>query len=330
MIVRCLLSFGFAFFSFYCVAQDLPTRIRFCQPGVQNQSRTRGLEIAYQTNGRFGFQDDAGGNGDNRSFNDISSLEYSINIPILLKEDWKIFLGFRQRPETINLSENLFETAPYLEELDGIRLKSNSLRLLGVKSLDYNNYVAFTVILNNNGLYDGLFKFSDTYLNRSAAFIYGIEKSPDFEFGFGLAYDQNARRTLVLPIFFYNKTWSRKWGIEAYLPNEVMLRYNASPKTLLFSGLDFAGRSYGINMESITAVSDQGPIDHHFNHQAVQWKFSLEQEIIPWLWLGVEGGYQIPLSTQLRSLNPTQSVVKFTPSNNVFFRMGLFLSPPDH
>ena len=55
----------------------------------------------------------------------------------------------------------------------------------------------------------------------------------------------------------------------------------------------------------------------------------LEKQLTSWVWLNLEGGYQYNFNTRLVDKTLDKSNFKVDFENNVYFNIGVFLSPPD-
>lgn len=306
----------------------------FCTPGIANKSRARGLEITYNLSG--GGRWESGDDETEQLVGQMQSLE-SINlklrVPVLLKPDLKILLGYQYQPQRYNFQEIGSEIRPFVGEMNNESFKSNAFSFYLTKSFNEKYYSAFRLRVGFNGAYDGWVNFDDQYLTMNAIGLLGIKKSEDFEWGVGMVYTQNIRRTLVLPFIMLNKNFNDKWGIETAPPAYILGRYNASPRTIVLFGGEFNSNIYSIEPNAIGTLQANHasqPVVYSMNNRSISAVVSLEQQIVPWVWLNVKGGFQYNLNSQFEVQIPhSDQTLLFQPPNAPFLQMGIFLSPPD-
>ena len=119
--------------------------------------------------------------------------------------------------------------------------------------------------------------------------------------------------------------FNEKWGIETVFPAVILGRHNINSRNILLFGSEFNSQSYAIDV-------DQGfetPTHFHLNHAELRLLLRLERQLAPWVWFNLEGGYQYNFNTGLADKTLDQSSFKVDFENNLFFNIGVFLSPPD-
>ncbi len=335
MNLKILLVSSLIFCCFFDLSAQLGANMNtplnsYCSPGVDNKSRSRGIEFSYQMSsvGRWN-----GVNGINSySLNGIEALTFKLKAPLLLKPDLKILAGYTYQPEDIEMGTSLGSNFPVLLPIGDTRLKSHGLALYAIKSLDARHYMALRFKLTSSGDYNGFLNFDRAFVSYSAIAAYGIKPHKDLEYGFGLSFSKNSQRTLVLPFMFYNKNFNDKLGLEATIPTDINLRWNMNKETNLLVGYNLSSSSYGVNLPT-TEVSqniDQSEFRSPFvlRHSEIQAGFSLERQIVPWVWANFKGGYQFNLNTRLQSMVPGIDDFRYRPDNGMYFRVGFFISPP--
>lgn len=331
MKLKIFLTFGCLCFLFSETTAQLGANINtplkaFCSPGVANKSRSRGIELSYQMSS-VGRWNGVGEGINSYHLNGIESLTFKLKAPLLLKPDLKILAGYSYQPEDIQMGSTLGSNFPVLLPIDDTRLKSHGLALYAIKSLNARNYMALRFKVTSSGDYDGFLNFDRAFVSYSAIAAYGIKPHDDLEYGFGLSFSKNPRRTLVLPFFFYNKNFNDKFGLEATVPTDIQLRWNMNAETNLLVGTQLSSSSYGVNLASDINKSDQTD-PFVLRHSELQAGFSLERQVVPWVWVNFKGGYQFNLNTRLHSMAPGIDDFRYRPDNGMYFRMGFFISPP--
>lgn len=338
MLKRSNLLFLLICISFGLSAQDKPIFLPedlesttlglkcLCKPGVQNKSKSRGLEISYHiTSGSEITNEDGAPLQEPLSqIQSLQNLIFKLKIPIVNKNGFKLFTGITYRPEEYHFDVIGADYQNVFQHLDATQLKSSGFELLGIKSLNEKFYASIRFRALYNGDYNGLINFDKKYAIYNFSALFGIKKNDDFEYGFGLNFTNSFRSTLALPFILINKNFNDKFGIEAALPALVMARYNFSPKTILLSGLRYNSRSYAIKVPEIG--SEQL---YEMNHSELRFVTMLEQQLHSWVWLNLEGGYQVNFSSDFEAIGNADANFKVEPRNAPYFRIGLFVSPPD-
>lgn len=329
--------FAFFFFFSYVQAQGnllplesstLPSESAFCKPGVLNSSRSRGAEFTYGFTSPFSLQvpisvADAATSG---QVEFVESYRAKIKIPLIIKKDFKVLFGYEYNSETFHFGETAGFHSATFNSLDGKALRSNRYSLYATKSFNDRFYSLIRLRAAYNGDYDQGMTINDRYGIYSVVGGVGFKESDKKEWGLGVSYSYSKFRTRLIPFLVYNQTFNDKWGVEAILPLQAFARYNVSKKTLLFAGVEYNSIFYNADLEN--AFSNE--IESYFvRHSGLRSSVSVEQKIIPWLWLHAKAGYQTSFSTDFQNqYNPTASFDAGT-GNTWFFRIGLFLSPPD-
>ena len=142
------------------------------------------------------------------------------------------------------------------------------------------------------------------------------------EWGLGLNFTNSFRSTIVLPFVLYNKNFNEKFGVEIVLPVLILGRWNIKEGTLLIFGAEYSSRSYAIDVPNQT-----GSINYDMNHSEIRFPLRLEQKIRSWVWVGGQIGYQYNFSTDFDAT--ADSAFKVEPKSSPYFKIGLFISPPD-
>lgn len=303
----------------------------FCKPGIRNSSRSRGLEIAYQFTGRSVFEEE-----EQPLLPPLSEMEHlnrlilKLKVPVLLKDDLKILIGTSYRPETYNISKIGTDYQSEINHLNEEVFKSTSFSTIVAKSIDSTHYTVFRLKVRFNGDYDGFVNFDKRYTIFTFYGAYGFKPSDDLEWGVGISASTGFRRKFIaLPFFVYNRNFNTQWGIEAMLPALIKIRYNHSPTTIFTGGINYSSRTYSIGVDQDPLIENDPLSDYHFRHAELQGGIELEQQIVPWVWLNVKAGYQKNFTTEFEGINGNSNDFLLSPTSSPFFRIGLFVSPPD-
>jgi len=299
--------------------------ICYCQPGVVNKSRSKGVVINY---GRFSSGNYLPEAPNSTPFtasdlNAFNHLEFKIKIPVLVKERTKVLLGysyFRERYNFETITDSFSET---LTTLDNTTLKSNGFSAIFSHSISAKNYIAFRYKYSMNGNYDGWLKVDGRNAIHNFMGMYGFKKSELFEWGVGILFSKNFRRTSGLPFVLYNRTFNDKWGIEAVFPANVFLRHNIDDLTISAIGIEYASKSFRLDVEDLTGT----PLDYAYNHSEILLSLKVERHISSWVWANIKVGYQYNFDSEFESKSNLTPNFQADLQSGLFFQVGFFLSP---
>lgn len=298
-----------------------------CKPGVRNKSRSKGLELTFGRLGGGTFISDENGSDELSDYSSLNQFGVNLKFPVVNKDALKILLGYKYFSERFNFDDVGVPFQETFQRLDDARLKSNSISVIVSKPLNETKYLAFRLRYSTNGDYNSFIAFEGRYSIYKFLGIYGIKPNDDFEWGVGLSINRSFRNNNVLPFVVYNRTFSDRWGIEAILPASVYMRCNFNPDLILLMGANFNSSSYRIDTED---DFPNNQLSYAFNHSEILPGVELEYKISNWVWANLNLGYQINLSSDFDSRNDNTPFFTADPTNSVFFRVGVFLSPPDH
>lgn len=319
--------FGFCMKSKGQVGYGFDTPIKgYCQPGVDYKSKSKGLDFSYQRSGGGQLIGETNGLG-SYQLNSINAFTFKLKVPVLLKPQLKILVGYSHQPEANQFGTFLGSNNPLLQSIDGLYLKNQGLSFYAINSLNSTDYLALRFKVSSSGDFNGFLNFDNQFVIYSAQALFGIKRSGDLEYGIGLSFNRNARRTQVLPFLLFNKNFSKKWGFEGNIPAKMNLRYNLNRETIILLGSELDSRNFGVNLPAGVNELDN-PRPYLYNQLSVQAGITVQRQLVPWVWLNFKSGYLFNFSTRLFSLDGTDQLLKYKPPNSVYFTMGFFLSPP--
>lgn len=299
----------------------------FCKPGVQNKSRSKGLELSYGYFGGGKFKaEDTLLSPPLTEFRNLSYLKFELKAPLVNKESLKLLLSYSYFSELYDFKRFGPDFGQAFRELNDSDLKSSSLGLILSRPLGEFHYLAFRFRLSVNGNYNGMGRFfEDRYSIYKFYGIYGIKPSDDFEWGIGLAFSKSFRRNSLVPFLMYNRNFSDKWGIEAVFPANVFMRHNLGHGDILLFGVEYDSQSYRISVPNPSAEN----FDFAMNHSEFLTSMRVEHRFAPWVWGSLKAGYRVNFRTDFDAKSPGTTTFNVEQSNSLFFQVGFFLSPPD-
>ncbi|KAB7727879.1 hypothetical protein F5984_19100 [Rudanella paleaurantiibacter] len=166
------------------------------------------------------------------------------------------------------------------------------LRTAGVNATVFKplNNTHFLIIQANadaNGNYRALSDLSSKHLTYSGTAIFGWKKDDNFMWGLGLTRTYRGGDLLHIPVLFYNRTFSPKWGVEAILPARAAIRRNFGTNALLSFGYELEGNSFFLSNNAGRTA------DWFVRRSEIKPRLNYERKLKGFVWLAVQGGMAI-------------------------------------
>jgi len=305
---------------------DVTSTGPLCSPGIINKTKSRGIEFAYDFTNGGTISPTPDHSQLPPELNHLENIVFKVKFPLILRPDLQVLMGYSHQPETYYLGGDAEVKASVLyDNVDTRRLKSNGIGLYVIKPLNAERYTALRLKVDQNGDYGGWLNFDRRYTSFSANWLYAIKKSDDFEWGFGVGFSSDFRRTLAIPFIIYNRNFNNNWGIESIFPAVTKFRFNLCNKTIMTAGYEFRGEAYSIDLDNPSTGSSD---IYHLNHSEIRSGVTLERRIVPWVWADVQVGYQFNFDTRIDATRADIPNYEIDPENGVYFKIGLFISPP--
>lgn len=308
-------------------------------PAVIGVSPVRGLEVSYHANSNFKVKsssDDYGNGVGKIDYNRI--FQTKLRFPLLLKKNIKIAGSFEYSDEEIHFQDSRNITYPLYRSLHDKNMKSIGGSLYLMTQWKRNRYfmLRFNAKLKGDYWKEHIGNVSKyTFLKMEVSPIVGWKVNKYKSWGMGLAFSYTFGDPLVFPVFVYNHTFADKWGVEAFLPARVKLRYQASKLCFINAKTYLKGGSYSIHFD-VPELSDFKTLE--FRRSDVNFSLELEKGITDWLWLSLESGYRSNINFDVTNKNHTLSLSgsKLTNENNIidsyakggmFYNLSVFIVP---
>ncbi len=299
----------------------------YCKPGVRNKSRSKGLLVSYRWLGASTFDPEDNSFTEPLSkYTRLQNITVDFKAPILNMDNLKLLAGYKYNAEYFDFKRFGEDFNKVFQELDNEQFKSNSLSMILSKPLDETRYLAFRFRYSTNGDYDNFISFKSKYSIYKLLGIYAMKPNEDFEWGIGLNISKSFRRTNILPFVVINKNFNEKWGIESALPGFIFIRHNLDINNILLGGVEYGSQSYRFDFRS----SIDETISYDYNHSEIITSIQLEHQLAPWFWANLKTGYQLNFSSDFEGKSDFSPTFNAEPSNAFYFKIGIFLSPPDH
>lgn len=300
----------------------------YSRPGVRNQSRSRGLELSFRTVSGSVLEKDKDPNSSQyvpAATDNLNNLVLKVRFPILNKPDFKIIAGYTHERENYNFGRLGERNQELYKTLDESVFKRNAFNLFLNKPLNDRYYLVLTGQMAFNANHENWINFDRANSNLLFIGAFVNKRSEDFEWGVGGAFVRNLEKNnRLLPLLIFNKNISEKWGVEGALPISFYLRHNVKDGSILMAGMDFSSQAYALNNTNFAIEND-----YILDHSELLATVMLEQRIVPWIWLDVQAGYQLNFNNNLSVNGREDLLVQFDPTDALFFKVGIFVSPPD-
>ncbi len=312
---------------------------RFASVKVNGKSPDKLISVGYDFQG--GYDIDAGAFGmferSNQQLNATHGFRLGANIPIISKNNIIIQAGldFWNSQYDYQSPDNL--THPLHKTLSENGLNTIDLSVTAYKPLNETTFLLGRVASGMNGDY-ALGDFQPLNYNRySVALLWGKKPTDSKQWAVGVSQTYRAGELNYLPIFMYNWTSSnRKWGIESLLPARGDVRYNFSPRSMLFVGFDLEGTSFRIGNDSELSEPYN---DLEIRKSELRFRFKYERQLIGFIWMSAKLGYRTNYSFNVDRLEGGQEffrgffgdqpyVMENSLTNPLFFNFSINLVSP--
>ena len=279
-------------------APDLRDRQQFANPSVLGMGPSKGLIVRYERTLPFSANSTSEAVGlppFSATASKNARLTFKGYAPLVNHPHLKLILGLNYDRE-----EFKFQAAPtgneFLDNIQDKGLKSTGAQLAVIRPVDARHWYLARVKGELAGDYTSNELSTNNYLRLSAEAFYGWKRSPRFSWGLGFQYGYTFGRLSFYPAVLYNRTFNDRWGLEALFPARVTLRYNASPRSLFYTGYSVDGLNYFIHLRQPLVRQNQSDVlpltTLELREIEVKFRLRWERELLPFLWLGVEAGYR--------------------------------------
>ncbi len=308
-------------------------------PSVVGGGPVRGLEVSYHSNSGFDVNSKSNLYGSGNGKIDYNRIfKTKIRFPILIKEKLIVVGGFEYSDEEFHFKDNSENTYPLYQSLNDKNLKSIGGNIYLMTQLKKNRFFIFRFSAKFKGDYwkehiGNVNKY--TFLKMELSPIIGWKVNSKKSWGVGLAYSYTFGDPLLFPIFVYNHSFADKWGVEAFLPARIKLRYQASKLCFINAKAKLQGGSYSIHFDE-PELDDFKTLE--LRRADVNFSLEIDKGITDWLWTTVECGFRTNLNFDVTNKNNAFSLSgsKLTNENNIidsyagggmFFNFSVFIAP---
>ncbi len=320
-------------FAFPALAQESIincTDSSFCVPAVSGMPRTKGLIIRQERIMDYGIRSNSNSESINSGRGEVSSnrrWEFKFRMPVISKPNIAIAVGVHYNVEEYKFEKSHNQHYPLYTSLEDKSLKSLGGSIYVVKPWRGKRYLLLRASGDLNGDYDVDGYSKKNFLQFSVAPLLGWKKNNNTSYAFGLAYAYNFGRPVFSPLFSYNHTFNRHWGIETLLPTKVKVRYTFNDKTLFFASTELNGASYNIHLRD-SMFSQKG--DLFLQKSEIRYLLTFEREIHDWLWFSLEAGIRSNIDFSLSDTfgPPRKALIRNHLNHAMLFSFSIFAVAP--
>lgn len=317
--------------------------VKLCDPKLIGMARSKAFSISY---GRIfdhsitSVSRDGSIGGDTAIVDRHNRFEVKGKFPIWNSPRLKIIGGIEYSFEEFNFKTDQ-EASEYgfYSNIQSKHLQSLGLNFNFLVPLTEVTYTGFRATGDLNGDYTSEELPTSSFVKYSFSAVYGWKRCPTKSTGIGVFVNYTLGRRSIYPVFIYNNTFNKRWGIEAIFPAFVKARFNFSRKSILYFGYEVDGASYNLTIKD-PPLANYASLQ--LRRSTVLGLLTYEQEIYDFLWIGISAGIRQPLSFNVTTQGdrPTDfnlKKFKFVSSdplirNNLglapFVQFTLFIVPP--
>lgn len=211
----------------------------------------------------------------------FAGLRLGVNAPVISRSNFILNLGLTYWNTGVRIS-NLGESALFSALNRGLR--STGVNATVFKPFDNKHFLLLQANADLNGNYRNFDDLSSEALTYSGTAIYGWKPNDNFMWGLGVTRTYRAGQLLHIPVVFYNRTFSPRWGVEAVFPARANLRRNFGTSSLLMLGYEIEGNAYYL-----------GPVngqDIFLRRGELKPRVTYERQLAGFVWLSAQVGYR--------------------------------------
>ena len=303
----------------------LEPQILFCKPGVCNKSPGKGLLIEYSYNPEFKMRPT---NAEQPTHVEANKrFMAKIKVPLVNKDRVKFLLGFKYATEKYNFDHIDPENYPLFKRMNDATLKDAESAAYLILPINHNYYTSFRFSTSFRGDYGTFMNTNQRYLTYRAAGIFGVKKSENLEYGFGIYFSKNIRRSIAYPFGLLNWTFNDKWGLEAAIPVSIKIRHNINEGNIMLFGAQYSTQSYTLDTRDAFSTTSIDQSLFHYRRGSIETSVGYMKQMTGWTWMEFKLGYSININSDARDIyNGLEYDLR--PTGSIVGTVSFFLSPP--
>lgn len=248
--------------------------------------------------------------------NRFRGLRLGVNAPVISRSNFILNLGLTYWNTSVGASNRFSSPNPFRRGL-----RSTGVSATVFKPFDIRRFLLVQANADASGDYRGFSDLSFNVLTFSGTAIYGWKRDDNFMWGLGLTRTYRAGQVLHIPVLYYNRTFSPKWGVEAILPARANLRRSFGTTSLLMIGYEIEGNAF--YLRDANAYLRRGELKPRITY---------ERKLAGFVWLSAQVGWRYNWRFDVfRTQNPVrdeQPLVEYRLGNPLYVSVSLNLVSP--
>lgn len=265
---------------------------RFASVKVSGKSPDQLISVGYDYQGSYDMEADAFGTfaKATEKVNATHGFRLGANIPVISKNSIIVQAGFIYFNYQYEFENQDALTHPLHQTLSNNGLNTLDAAITVYKPLNEKSFLLARVASGTSGDYE-FGDFQPMKYNRySVALLWGKKPTDSKQWAIGLSRTYRAGELNYLPVIMYNWTsTNRKWGVETLFPARGDVRYNFSPRSMLFFGFDLEGTSFRIGNDNELADPYN---DLEIRRSELRFRLKYERQLIGFIWISAKMGYR--------------------------------------
>lgn len=288
----------------------------FATQKVLYLSPTKLISVGYEAQAPFDLR--LAGTGDLR-VNRFRGLRLGVNAPVISRSNFILNLGLTYWNTDVGLGAKNSQATWWNPFADGLR--STGVSATVFKPFDIRRFLLVQANADASGDYRSFNDLSSNVMTYSGTAIYGWKRDDNFMWGLGLTRTYRAGQVLHIPVLYYNRTFSPKWGVEAILPARANLRRSFGTTSLLMFGYEIEGNAF--YLREANAYLRRGELKPRITY---------ERKLAGFVWLSAQVGWRYNWRFDVfRTQNPVrdeQPLVEYRLGNPLYVNVSLNLVSP--
>jgi hypothetical protein len=246
--------------------------IFYCNPLVGGQPVTRYISLQYESQFPYTVAPKSSVPGrTSTKINLADGIRLNINKNVVMKPKAYLNLGFTYWTTAFVAANNT--TDYFIKELDNTRFHSIAFTGNLFKPLDNKHFIITNLNVELNGNNKSFSNLTNENLFAGGALIFGWKKGFTRMMGIGIGRNYRFGRVIHLPVFLYNRSFNKKWGVDALLPARLNFRYAPNNNSMVLIGYELEGGQFRTN-SSNTLLNNT-----FFQRGEIRPKVTLEQKL---------------------------------------------------
>jgi len=254
-------------------------------------------------------------------------IKLKVRAPLWLGKSLKAFAGVRYETEQLIFEHDGLAFQPVLGDVGNTNLKKVGVNLTVLKAFRGRDYLVLRGALNYSGAFGKLSETSSDHRSINVSALWGHRKNNQTEYGFGLNFNHGFNLWNLYPVVLYNHNFNKRWGIEALLPKQLLIRRNMKDNSMLSALVELEGNRYFIPQVALSTDRTENLV---MQVAEIKTGISYQRPIISFLWFGIEAGYRKNLNFDfaLQNARRNDDLFRSDVTAGLYGEVSFFITPP--